>query len=224
MWAHCEAVSSSSSDQRSCRPLARLPGLWVCALIRPGCISLCLASITVAPAGAARPGRPISAMVSPLIRMSTGTALRLAMSRSLPPRTMVKGRLGLMAILHCCNKVPPRREESHVSSPFVGEEHECNPLVSPSMRMLTGAVAVDVQRRLGEARTERPDGLLQPLVELLRRRRDLFAPDARFLCLGGQRREIDGQQLVVLNDHAAADHDRMDGRAVLGMDQRVHRI
>src|SRR4030088_2587292 len=56
MWAHWEAVSSSSSDQRSCRPLARLPGLWVCALIRPGCISRCLASITVAPAGGGEAG------------------------------------------------------------------------------------------------------------------------------------------------------------------------
>src|SRR5580704_7805800 len=161
MWAHWEAVSSSSSDQRSCRPLARLPGLWVCALIRPGCISRCLASITVAPAGAASPGRPISAMVSPLIRMSTGTALRLAMSKSLPPRTMVKRRLDLIAMLHCCNKVPPRREES--------------PLL---VRVLAGAVAMDVQRRLGETGAERPDDLLQPLVELLRRRRDLFASGA----------------------------------------------
>jgi hypothetical protein len=35
----------------------------------------------------------------------------------------VKRRLGLIAMLHCCNKVPPRREESHVSSPLVGERN-----------------------------------------------------------------------------------------------------
>src|SRR6267154_2990560 len=160
MRAHVAPVSNSSSDQRSCRPLARLPGLWVCALIRPGCISRFMASITVAPAGAARPGRPISAMVSPLIRMSAGTALRLAMSKSLPPRTMVKRCLGLIAMLHCCNKVPPRREESHVSSPPCGrEEHECDRLVSLLMRVLAGAVALDVEGFLGPPRAERAEDL-----------------------------------------------------------------
>src|SRR5262249_10440476 len=89
MPTHWLPVSSSSSDQRSCSPLDRLPWPWVWALISPGCKSLFLASIAAAPAGAFSPGRPIAAIVSPFIRMSAGAAVRLAMSRSLPPRIIV---------------------------------------------------------------------------------------------------------------------------------------
>lgn len=48
----------------------------------------------------------------------------------------------------------------------------------PSMRVVARAVAVDVQRRLGEARAERADHFLQPPVEFLRRRRDFLPSHA----------------------------------------------
>ena len=47
--------------------------------------------------------------------------------------------------------------------------------------VLAGAEAVDVQRSLGEAGTERADDLLEALVEPPRRRADLLAPRPRFL-------------------------------------------
>src|SRR4029453_9727316 len=83
---------------------------------------------------------------------------------------------------------------------------------------------VDMQRRLGEPGTKRADHLLQPMIELLRRRSDLLAPGPRLLGLGGERREIDSEQLVILDDHASAYHDGMHRRAVLDMDQGVHWI
>src|SRR5207248_2212114 len=83
------AVSSSSRVQRSPMPLARLPCAWVWALTSPEWISLRSAEITAASSGAARPGAPISAIVSSRIRMSAGAAVPLSMSSTRPPRIIV---------------------------------------------------------------------------------------------------------------------------------------
>src|SRR3989442_4193266 len=70
-------------------PLARLPWAWVWALISPGWRSLPRASTTVASAGAASPGAPISVMVSPVIRRAAASARWARASRTRPPRTIV---------------------------------------------------------------------------------------------------------------------------------------
>src|SRR5260221_474252 len=70
-------------------PLARLPWPWVCALTSPGISSRSPASMTAASSGAARPGGPIAAMVSPAISKSAGGAAWPAMSRRRPLRMMV---------------------------------------------------------------------------------------------------------------------------------------
>src|SRR5262249_23655997 len=86
------AVSRSSSVQRSPMPLARLPWACVCALINPGWRSLSRASTALASAGAARPGAPISVMVSPVIRMSAGSARWARASGTRPQRMIVAMR------------------------------------------------------------------------------------------------------------------------------------
>src|SRR5260221_9185245 len=70
-------------------PLARLPWPCVCALTRPGISSRSPASIATASSGAARPGGPIAAMVSPAISKSAGGAVWPAMSRRRPLRMTV---------------------------------------------------------------------------------------------------------------------------------------
>src|ERR1041384_842061 len=87
--SHGAAVNSNSSVQRSPMPLARLPCAWVCALTRPGWISLRSAETSVASSGAGIPGAPISAIVSSRIRMSRGSAVPFSISSTRPPRIIV---------------------------------------------------------------------------------------------------------------------------------------
>src|SRR5216683_1648433 len=49
-------------------------------------------------------------------------------------------------------------------------------------------------------------------------------PVARCRCAVAQPGEIDGEDAAVLDHHSAADHDAVDGVAVLAMDQLVDRI
>src|SRR5690349_940912 len=76
-------------------PFARLPCPCVCALISPGWSSLPAASTGFAEAGAARPGAPISRIVSPSIRMSAVSAAWRLMSTTRPPRTIVVSAMTL---------------------------------------------------------------------------------------------------------------------------------
>src|SRR3954452_13318152 len=89
--SHGAAVSNNSRVQRSPMPLARLPCAWVWALTRPGWISLRWAEIIAGPSGAARPGAPISRIVSSSTRMSAGSAVPFSISSTRPPRIIMWG-------------------------------------------------------------------------------------------------------------------------------------
>ena len=82
------AVSSSSRVQRSPMPLARLPCAWVCALTRPGWISLRSAETTVASSGRGKAGRADLAR-----SCRRGSGCRPA--RPCPCRCRAPGRRGL---------------------------------------------------------------------------------------------------------------------------------
>src|SRR5258706_14394284 len=72
--------------------------------------------------------------------------------------------------------------------------------VCPSMRVLAGAVAVNVQRRVGEPRTEGADDLLHLLIELLGLALWLGPPRLDGRDLGRELRQVDGEELAILHD------------------------
>src|SRR5476651_1100589 len=78
--------------------------------------------------------------------------------------------------------------------------------IGDSVVVMAGPVAMDVQRRLGEARAEAADDALQFLVELLRLGRQWRTAGLRGGGLGRELGQVDGEELAVLDDHAAADH------------------
>ena len=110
---HWLAVSSNSSDQRSLQTLGEIARPMGVGVHQSGMDQAMPRHRSRPPLRARRasPGRPISAIVSPLMRISTGVALCLATSRSLPPRmTVWVGRFAMSDSV--ANKGPTGRPET----------------------------------------------------------------------------------------------------------------